>query len=142
MWIVIGVIVLVLILFVLSGSFSKKQQEDQIRLELTAEHQRLQREDPNHPDAQLGIEELILSRKNEVRGIQQQNMRTILKYGAIGGLGVGTVLFIWGQMISYDGFPMAMILGISTFGMALGGLAGAVVSLKKRGRPKLRVKAE
>ena len=142
MWIVIGVILLLFILFAVSGNAARKRQEEQARLELTAEHQRLQRENPEHPDTEMGLEEFILSRVTELKTAQQRNLRTILRYGGIGAVGVAAVTYVWGELISYKGFPLTLVFSLAFFGLAIGGLVAAVTVLVKHGRPKLRIRTE
>jgi len=136
------VILLFFILLSVAGAAARKRQEEQARLHLTAEHQRLQREAPEHPDANMGLEEFFLSRTNELRVAQRRNLRAILRYGGIGAVGVAVIAYIWGITMSYDGFPLSLIFSLSFFGLAIGGFAGAVTVMVKFGRPKLRIKTE
>jgi len=138
MWIVIGVVVLFLILLFLAGN----SQEKQVTMELTAEHQRLQRESPEHPDARMGLEEFVLSRQKELRAAKKRNLGIVLRYGGIGAAGVAVITYIWGMSMTYDGFPLSLIFSLSFFGLAVGGLAGAVMVMVKFGRPKLRIRTE
>ncbi len=136
------VILLLLILFSVAGAAARKRQEEAARLHLTAEHQRLQRENPEHPDAAMGLEEFFLSRLNELKSAQRRNLKLILRYGGIGAAGVAVIAYIWGITLSYDGFPLTLIFSVSFFGLAIGGFAGAVKVMVKHGRPKLRIKTE
>jgi len=136
------VILLLLILFSVAGATARKRQEEAARLHLTAEHQRLQRENPEHPDATMGLEEFFLSRFTELRSAQRRNLKLILRYGSIGAAGVAVIAYIWGITLSYDGFPLILIVSLSFFGLALGGLAGAIKAMVIFGRPKLRTKTE
>jgi len=103
MLIAIIVILLILILLSVAGAAARKRQEQEARLHLTAEHQRLQRENPEHPDATMGLEELFLSRLNELKSAQRRNLKLILRYGGIGAAVVAAISYVLGITLSYDG---------------------------------------
>ena len=106
MWIVIGVIALVLILLFIVSNAGQKQ----IRLHLTAEHQRLQREQPEHDEAKMGLEEFILSRLNEITEAKNRNKKTIIRFAGIGGVIAAALALIIGNILIYDGFEISTIL--------------------------------
>lgn len=146
MWIVIGVVVLVLILLVVSSNAGRKQQMEQARLELTAEHQRLQRENPEHADAKMGLEEFILSRLNEGHAKLRDNKRQMLRAGARFGL-IGGVITIAGWLIflSVFGLPFDALVGFVlplVVGGGLGFSIGVVFTRIKQGQVRLRTQAE
>jgi Na+/proline symporter len=137
------VVLLVLILLSVIGASARKRQEEQARLELTAEHQRIQRENPEHPDAKMGLEEFILSRINELKSIRRRNLGIVLRYGGIGVVGFAILMAIVGATTGFGSESlMSIIIGTAFFGLAIGGIVGSIVVLFKHGRPKLRIKTE
>lgn len=134
----LGVPVLLLIILVIVSSFETKRRGENFRLVLTAEHQRLQRENPEHPDAQMGLEELMVARLGEAKLSVQRHRKIMLRYGGIGALVAFVIAIIIDQIMYLGGSFSFFSFGLAFFGFALGAVVGGVVSLVKHGRPKLR----
>lgn len=138
---------LVLILLAIAGNSARKRQEEQAKLQLTAEHQRLQREKPEHPDAKMGFEEFFLSRLNELQSARKRNLKVVLRYGGIGAILLVLLFVILEYTRSHPighgpEISFGLILGLSFFGMSIGAIIGSIVVFFKHGTPKIRVKTE
>jgi hypothetical protein len=140
----IGFIILLLLIgLVLLGKAASKRQEEQAKLHLTAEHQRLQRENPEHPDAKMGFEELFLSRLNELKSVRKRNLGVVLRYGGIGAVSVVVICYILDLTIGRgNGLTFDQIIGLLIIGITIGVIAGSIVVFFKYGSPKLRIKTE
>ena len=84
----IFIIVGVLVLIAIYSLSQQKKQNTEIEQRLEAEHSRLQRENPDHPNAKKGLAEFIIHKKD--------NAVKKAKKPAMIGLFVGTIISVIG----------------------------------------------
>lgn len=135
------IIILLVIAVMILGNIRREEKE---KFQLTAEYQRLQRENPEHDEAKMGLEEFILSRFSELRRSEKRNMWARIRFSAIGGITCAILTFIVVKTMPYDWSLITTEIVILSFvlGAYLGICVGLVTTFIKHGRPRLRVKTE